>query len=147
MVLYCSDYWTSIKPVNWTAILAVTQSNQSTGQPSWQSLNQTRQLDSHPGSHSIKPASESWRPVGRLEEGVKDQTTAAISQQLWTSGGALVQRAQEPNIPFGESLTSIFVLTNMTLYILLRSRVAHMIHGASRHELAKRANPVASRLG
>ena len=33
----------SIKPVNLTAILAVTQSNQSTGQPSWQSLNQTSQ--------------------------------------------------------------------------------------------------------
>ena len=31
----------------------------------------------------------------------------AASQQLWTSGGALIQRAQEPNIPFGESLTSI----------------------------------------
>ena len=44
----------SIKPANWTAILAVTRSNQSTGQPSWQSLNQTSQLDSHPGSHSIK---------------------------------------------------------------------------------------------
>ena len=35
--------------------------------------------------------------------------TAAVSQQLWTSGRALVQRAQEPNIPFGESLTSIDV--------------------------------------
>ena len=33
--------------------------------------------------------------------------TAATSQQLWTSGAALVQRAQEPNIPCGESLTSI----------------------------------------
>ena len=32
-------------------------------------------------------------------------TTAAF-QQLWTSGRALVQHAQEPNIPFGESLTS-----------------------------------------
>ena len=32
---------------------------------------------------------------------------AAVSQELWTSGGALVQRAQEPNIPCGESLTSI----------------------------------------
>ena len=53
MVLYCSYYWTSIKPVNWTAILAATQSNQSTGQPSWLSLNQTSKLDSHPGSHSI----------------------------------------------------------------------------------------------
>ena len=31
---------------------------------------------------------------------------AAVSQELWTSGGALVQRAQERNIPFGESLTS-----------------------------------------
>ena len=47
----------SIKPVNWTAILAVTQSNQSSGQPSWQPLNQTSQLDSHPGSHSIKTIS------------------------------------------------------------------------------------------
>ena len=34
-------------------------------------------------------------------------TATATSQQLWTSGGALVQRAQEPNIPFGESLTSM----------------------------------------
>ena len=118
MVLYCSDYWTSFKSVNWTAILAVTQSNQSAGQPSWLSLNQTSKLDSHPGCHSIKPASESWRPVGRLEGGVwgggspprKDQMTAAVSQQLWTPGGALVQRAQEPNIPFGEPLTSEFVL-------------------------------------
>ena len=33
--------------------------------------------------------------------------TAATSQQLWTSGEALVQRAQEPNIPFRESLTSM----------------------------------------
>ena len=31
---------------------------------------------------------------------------AAVSQELWTSGGALFQRAQEPNIPCGESLTS-----------------------------------------
>ena len=30
----------------------------------------------------------------------------AVSQELWTSGGALFQRAQEPNIPFGGSLTS-----------------------------------------
>ena len=33
---------------------------------------------------------------------------ATVSQELWTSGGALFQRAQEPNIPFGESLTSTF---------------------------------------
>ena len=59
----------SIKPVNWTATLAVTQSNQSTGQPSWQSLNQTSQLDRHPGSHSIKPVSASWRPIGRVKGG------------------------------------------------------------------------------
>ena len=30
----------------------------------------------------------------------------AVSQELWNSGGALFQRAQEPNILFGESLTS-----------------------------------------
>ena len=32
--------------------------------------------------------------------------TAAVSQELWNLGGALVQRAQEQNIPCGESLTS-----------------------------------------
>ena len=31
---------------------------------------------------------------------------AAVSQELWNLGRALVQRAQEPNIPCGESLTS-----------------------------------------
>ena len=39
-------------------------------------------------------------------------TAAAVSQELWNLGGALVQRAQEPNIPCGESLTS----TNLDLY-------------------------------
>ena len=34
---------------------------------------------------------------------------ATVSQELWTSGGALFQRAQEPNIPRGESLTSTFL--------------------------------------
>ena len=33
-------------------------------------------------------------------------TAAAVSQELWNLGGALVQLAQEPNIPFGESHTS-----------------------------------------
>ena len=31
---------------------------------------------------------------------------AAVSQELWNLVGALVQRAQEQNIPCGESLTS-----------------------------------------
>ena len=31
---------------------------------------------------------------------------AAVSQELWNLGGALVQRAQEQNILCGESLTS-----------------------------------------
>ena len=51
----------SIKPVNWTAILAVIQSNQSTGQPSWLSFNQTSKLDSHPGCHEIKPVN--WTAI------------------------------------------------------------------------------------
>ena len=38
---------------------------------------------------------------------------AAVSQELWNLGGALVQRAQEQNIPCGESLTSIFGLSGM----------------------------------
>ena len=33
-------------------------------------------------------------------------TAAAVSQELWNLGGALVQRAQEQNMPCGESLTS-----------------------------------------
>ena len=114
LIFLFSDY-EKLLSFNWTAILAVTQSNQSTGQPSWLSLNPTSKLDSPPGCHSIKPVSESWRPVGRLEGGVwgcdspprKYQMTAMVSQQLWTSGGALVQRAQEPNISCGKSLTSI----------------------------------------
>ena len=40
---------------------------------------------------------------------------ATVSQELWTSGGALFQRAQEPNIPCGESLTSIEALENLNL--------------------------------
>ena len=88
-----------MEPANWTAILAVTQSNQSAGQPSCQSLNQTSQLDSHPGSRSIRPARESWRPVGRLKGGVwgggspprKNQltataATATVSQELFPFG-------------------------------------------------------------
>ena len=39
--------------------------------------------------------------------GVAATATATTSQQLWASGGALVQRAQERNIPFRESLTWI----------------------------------------
>ena len=48
-------------------------------------------------------------------------TAAAVSQELWNLGGALVQRAQEQNIPCGESLTSTskkrleLQLINMTL--------------------------------
>ena len=34
------------------------------------------------------------------------ETAAAGFQQLWNLAGPLVHRAQEPNIPFGESLTS-----------------------------------------
>ena len=45
----------------------------------------------------------------------------AVSQELWTSGGAVFQRAQEPKIPFGEPLTSILgswpVLTILEIYL------------------------------
>ena len=39
---------------------------------------------------------------------------AAVSRELWTSGGALVQRAQEPNISFGEFLTLTRLSPSMT---------------------------------
>ena len=106
-------------------------SSHSKNQPSWLSFNQTSKLDIHPGCHSIKPlnwtailavtqSNQSVYPGGwqaDLKGGSggggrqpprKDQLTAATaaSQQLWTSGGALFQRAQERNIPFGESFTS-----------------------------------------
>ena len=45
---------------------------------------------------------------------------AAVSQELWTSGGALVQRSQEPNVLFWESLTSI--RTSLAEMIQLRVR-------------------------
>ena len=83
MVLYCSYYWTSIQPVNWTAILAVTQSSQSTGQPSWQSLNQTSQLDSHPGSHSITPVN--WTAI--LAATQSDQPSNPGRRQADLKGG------------------------------------------------------------
>ena len=119
MVLYCSYYWTSIKSVNWTAILAATQSNQSTGQPSWLSLNQTSKLDSHPSCHSIKPVSESWRPIGRLKGRVwgggspprKDQMTPTTTRrQVFYLARPLAHSVQGRNIPFGESLTSTWTL-------------------------------------
>ena len=81
----------SIKQVNWTAILAV--------------INQTSKLDSHPGCHSIKPGN--WIAILAVTQSTATAAaTAAVSQELWNLGGALVQRAQEPNIPCGESLTS-----------------------------------------
>ena len=40
--------------------------------------------------------------------GTATTAAAAVSQELWNLGGALVQRAQEPNIPCGESLSSTF---------------------------------------
>ena len=49
------------------------------------------------------------RPRGGDGGGAATAAAAAttVSQELWTSGGALFQRARGPNIPFGESLTSI----------------------------------------
>ena len=96
-------YWTSMPPrhQNYSSHPTGKGVNKSASQPS--------------NKQGSEPASESWRPAGRLEGRVwgggdstprKDQRTATMSQQLWTSGGALVQLAQEPNIPFGESLTS-----------------------------------------
>ena len=46
------------------------------------------------------------RGTARRGGAARGETAAVTSQQLWNLGGALVQRAQEPNIPFGESLTS-----------------------------------------
>ena len=64
-------------------ILEILETTHSKNQPSWQPINQTSKLDSHPGSHSIKPVNctailaatqskpvnESWRPIGRLKGG------------------------------------------------------------------------------
>ena len=60
-------------------------------------------------SMSILNSRNSLRGVG-VRPGARGGTAAAamatVPQELWTSGRALVQRAQEPNIPCGESLTS-----------------------------------------
>ena len=101
------------------------QSNQSTGQPSWLSLNQTSKLDSHPGCHSIKTVN--WTAILAITQSTATTAapaTAAVSQELWNLGGALVQRAQEPNIPCGESLTS---MRNSQQYPLLAPWPQNMI--------------------
>ena len=76
-------------------MLAPTQSNHSKIQPSWHPLNQTILRTSHPGTHSIKPVSESWRPEADLKgwsEGApppqEEVTAAAASQQLSPFGQA-----------------------------------------------------------
>ena len=56
---------------------------------------------------------------------------ATVSQELWTSGGALFQRAQEPNIPFGESLTSTCELAELAAECSPK-HLSH--HGADQHD-------------
>ena len=106
----CSYYWTSmppIKPVNWTAILATTQSNQSTNQPSWPPLNQSSQRTSHPGCHSIKPVNEpailaatqsnqstnqpSWPPLNQTSQRTSHPGRHSIKQvsESWRPIGRL----------------------------------------------------------
>ena len=51
-------------------------SKRSTGQPSWRSLNQTSQPDSHPGSHSIKPVS--WTAILAVA-----QSSQSTGQPSW----------------------------------------------------------------
>ena len=53
---------------------------------------------------SGKPLIVSWPNVDLSFQ--VTAATAVTSQQLWHLAGALVHRAQRPNIPFGESLTS-----------------------------------------
>ena len=43
---------------------------------------------------------------GARREAAAAATAATGSQELWTSGGALLQRAQEQNVPCGEALAS-----------------------------------------
>ena len=114
----------SIKPFEEPAILASTQSNHSKNQASWHPLNQTILRNSHPGSHSIKPASESWRPVGRLKGWV--WWGRASPGKKWrrrrrrrpNNSPRLVRplghHVQGPNIPCGESLTSIYAQSNIS---------------------------------
>ena len=104
--------------VPWKLIFSFSDSDELThsrNQPSWQPLNQTSQLDSHPGSHSIKPASESWRPVGRLEGGVwggcrppqevsDDGGGFPTTLDIWRSPGPTCPGTK---YPVRESLTSI----------------------------------------
>ena len=102
-----------MRPIKQVSEPAIQQATQQTSQEtSHQTGKPVKQSASQP---SNKQAGQPVNPGGRqadLKGGLgglpKDQMTAAAttSQQLWTSGGALVQRAQEPNIPFGESLTS-----------------------------------------
>ena len=57
--------------------------------------------------HDPKPLGKLLTIVSSLNVHLNFQVTAAAMSQLWTSGGALVEPAQEPDIPFGESVTSM----------------------------------------
>ena len=101
-------------------ILAVTQSNQTTGQPSWQSLNQTSQLDSHPGSHSIKPVNltailavtqsnqstgqPSWQPLNQTRQLDSHPGSHSIKPGNWTAILAATQSNQASGQPSWQSL-------------------------------------------
>ena len=52
---------------------------------------------------------------------------AAVSQELWNLGGALVQHAQEQNIPCGESLTSTKLIRSLKDKLGQPIEVYHMI--------------------
>ena len=120
-------YCTSMPPRTWDpgntgnnpfyepAILAATQSNQSTGQLYWLSSNQTSKLDSHPGCHSIKPvnstailaATQSNQPVnprGRQADLKGGSGGAAAPQEGSDDGGGFpttldIWRSPGPTCP------------------------------------------------
>ena len=115
-------------------------SSHSKNQPSWLSLNQTSKLDSHPGCHSIKPVSESWRPTGRLKGGSgggaqtpQEEPTAATRGQLFYLARPLTHSVQGWNILCGGSLTSTSAAGELPAHEISAAPVAWSALRMTRH--------------
>ena len=78
--------------------------------------NNLKRIHNSPSSMPISggPTAYYWTSMSifnfrNSQRGAGAGVVAAASRELWPFGGTPVHRAQEPNIPFGESLTSTYV--------------------------------------
>ena len=120
---------------NYSIFLDLNASNPSDTKPAIQQASQqTSQRASHPTSKPVnesvsQPSNEQFLAGGQGAPGARgrprgDGRGGDGFPELWPSDEALFQRAQEPNMPCGESLTSIFATTPPRT--LPRGHMGHM---------------------